>query len=122
MNQTPIHPMPPGRRETVTNGGAIMESTRTDISWADDTTYWATWSQSCAGYTIRTWIELARWTPNGWRTWVEGGWLTRADCPLEFLDRVPPGDRDWRDRVWAHHEEQLAHNYPVENGEPCHAD
>ncbi len=99
--------LPPPYREEVTPAGRVIEQVRANIHVIDMTTFWSTWSKSSCGYTIRTWIELARLTADGWQVWVEGGNLTRCDCPVEYFEFVPVGDRDWRDACWRNAEQQL---------------
>ncbi len=99
--------LPPGHREEITNGGGITESIRTNVHVIDDATYWSTWSMRHGDITIRTWVELARCTPDGWKFWAEGPKLTRYDCPLAFFGIAKAANLEFRDRCWAWHEAQL---------------
>ncbi len=104
--------LPPPYRELIHPGsGRITEQVRTNVHCIDLHTFWSTWSESSCGYTIRTWIELARLTADGWQIYVEGGNLTRTDCPVEYFDFVSVGDRDWRDACYRYAEEELTKQY-----------
>lgn len=98
-----------GERCRETPGGAVITSKCIGQHQAGSDAVWTLWQDSVGTEPIGTRIELAVHKPGeGWQSCTEDKGFPRDDCPLPFLARGAVVDRDWRDRVWTWHEQQLA--------------
>lgn len=101
-------------RETVSPAGAVQEYHCTDYTVIGQAV-WTLWRQYVGDYPVGCHIELDIIRFDSYLGWcrdteLEHQGFSRTDCPLEYVRKSAPIDRDWRDKVWKVAEGELAAN------------